>query len=72
MKAHPLVLELRALRRARKWSQERVAEWTGFYPRTVASWEQGARVPRLDDFEIYAAALDQRLELTKRGPACVE
>ena len=66
MRAHPLVLEVRNARRARKWSQERVAEWTGFWPRTVASWEQGARAPRLDDFEIYAAAMGLRLELTRR------
>jgi transcriptional regulator with XRE-family HTH domain len=63
----PIAVQMRAARRHRGWSLERMAAETGLDPMTIGSWERGDRQPGLAKTRAWLHHLGH--ELVALGPA---
>lgn len=63
---HPVVAELRRIRRSRDILQRELAELTGYSRVTISQWEKGRKAPNLRQLQDWAQALGYTIELVKR------
>jgi transcriptional regulator with XRE-family HTH domain len=68
-RTHPIVAELREIRRSRGLSQEAVARKAGTTKAMISLWETGQSTPGLASADAYAQALGYTLALTPREAA---
>jgi transcriptional regulator with XRE-family HTH domain len=61
--SHPIVQELRAVRRAWKKPLEEIAELSGYHRGQLSGYENGAHVPNLRTLGNWAQALGYELVL---------
>lgn len=66
---HPLALQLKAARRARRMTLGELAEKTGYDRVTISRWERGDRSPVLSRFIDWATALGFDIRL-RPGADC--
>lgn len=69
----PLLDRLRAERERRDWSQQRLAEETGYASyQSIFNWESGANQPRLGNLRKWAGALGYDVALSPRAATVAE
>lgn len=52
---------VRSLRKERKWSQEKLAEETGFHRTYIGMIERGERNPSLINIQVFAEAFEMEI-----------
>lgn len=52
---------IRSLRKERKWSQEKLAEETGFHRTYIGMIERGERNPSLINIQVFAEAFEMEI-----------
>lgn len=66
MRVHPIIAELRRIRREEELTQRDVEEMTGYRRESISRWEKGHRAPTITQLSDWSEALGCEVVVRRR------
>lgn len=63
---HPVMIQLRQIRRARKLTQTEIAKRIGVETPSICHWEKGSKLPLMFNFLCWTEALGVEIEVKEK------